>query len=258
MSYVIAQRTNVKPSDGRWLLLAVLLHSLVIIIPLRDLPPDSITQSAELVVRLVMGHPTTPPAVAPENVFPETEPVREVLQPRPGVAEIVELNAPEVEPEQQPDSTSDVNTARLIGLRETLTDKVPLQSDAGTANARLGELRPYTRPENWQQHAGAEAFAPFDNTFNGMVVPSETVVVDEWKAQDGSQGIILETPSGLRLCGRRGPWDPMRPMIEPLMQMQVCGGDGAIPFKFNPRKRLGRDFIDPVAKDAIQLPVSPD
>ena len=116
----------------------------------------------------------------------------------------------------------------------------------------LGELRPYSPPANWLPHTGAEALAPFDNTFNGMTVPEKVEIVDRWVASDGSHNVIVETPGGLRLCGRARPSDPMRPYIENVMMFHVCGGDGAIPFKFKPRERLNRDFIEPVAKDANQ------
>lgn len=250
MSYAISQRTSLKPSDGRWLLLAVLLHLAVFLIPLRDLPPGTITQSAELVVRLVMGEPTVTSQDVPEKVFPDAEPVREVLEPRPGVAKILELEARDKTPEPKPEVPAEVTTARLMGLRDSLTSQVPLTDQSNGKSVQLGEQRAYTPPENWQPHAGAEALAPFDNQFNGMATPENVEIVDRWVATDGSHNVIVETPGGLRLCGRARPSDPMRPYVENVMSFHICGGDGAIPFKFKPREPLDRNFIVPMAKDA--------
>jgi hypothetical protein len=113
----------------------------------------------------------------------------------------------------------------------------------------LGEPDAFERPWNWRRGAGAEALAPFDNTFNGKTAPTKVVIVDRWLAADGSHSVIIETPDGLRMCGRARPWDPLEPLIEPMMMWTVCGGDGARPFKFKPRKPLNRDFIDPVVKE---------
>lgn len=253
MSYAITQRTRVRPSDGRWLLLAVVLHAAVFLVPLRELPPGTISHSAELVVRMVLGAPEPVSVPEAEKVLPEPEYVREVLQPRPRVAETIELSSarrPPPQPEPEPEN-QDISAARIMSLRDTLTERVPMVTGPDNPSS-LGEPRDYTPPENWQPHSGAEALAPFDNTFNGMVVPEDVEIVDHWVATDGSQNVIVEAPNGLRLCGRAAPSDPMRPYIENVMHFHVCGGDGAIPFKFKPREPLNRDFIDPVAKDANQ------
>ncbi|MGI9291298.1 MAG: hypothetical protein ACR2QG_08475 [Gammaproteobacteria bacterium] len=248
MAYAIDQKTTVKPSDGRWLLLGVALHALILLIPLRGLMPVGITESAELVVRLMTGAPKE----NSEKVLPPPEFVREILEPKPVIADMVELDEPdEVVTEPPPQTTTDVSTARLMGLRDSLTEKVPLENQSRVLRSRLGDPRSYTRPENWQQHTGARALAPFENTFNGMTVPEGVEVVDRWIDADGSKNIIVETPTGHRLCGRALASDPMRPHIEQVTHFHVCGGDKRMPFKFTPRKRLNRDFIDPVAKETI-------
>jgi hypothetical protein len=117
---------------------------------------------------------------------------------------------------------------------------------------QLGEIAEFERPHNWKFGAGAGHLAPFENVFDGNTVPDKVVIVDRWKGADGSHSVVVETPSGLRLCGRALAWDPMRPLIEPIMSWKICGGDGAIPFKFKPREPVNRDFIDPVANDATE------
>ena len=220
---------------------------------MRDLPSERIGNSAESVVRLLMRQPR----VVPEEVIVEEQP-----EPLPVVEEPLPVNTSEAETsiqtpvivvDQIPDEEEtppDVSTARLMWMRENMTQRVPIPPREEPGPTRLGESRPYSEPQNWQPYTGAEAVAPFDNTFNGMVLPDKAEVVDQWQASDGSQNVIVESPTGHRLCGRRERSDPMRPYVENLMQFHVCGGDGAIPFKFKPKAPRNRDFIDPVAKDA--------
>ena len=252
MSYAIEQKRSVKPSDGRWLLLGVALHALVLLIPLKTLTPGSISQSAELMVRFVMKAEE----VVFEKELPPPEFIREVLSPRPQVADTVELTRPERSIEQQeeqtdPERSDEVSAARLMSMRDTLTERVPL-ARLETPRTLLGEPRPYSPPVNWTPHTGAKAVAPYNNQFNGMTVPEDVEVVDRWIGSNGTRNVIVETPAGYRLCGRAEAPDPMRPHIEHVTHFHVCGGDGAIEFKFKPRERLNRDFIDPVAKDTTQ------
>lgn len=251
------------PADGRWLLIAVALHALILLVPSQELPRNALLNSAELVVRLISN--------PPESESVDEEPVRVETRTWPRILRKVEIPAylnplekkksnadARDEEEALPGDTPNVSAAYLMGMRDTLTDKVPLESEDRNETYRLGSPRSTEFPSNWQPHAGAEALAPLDNDFNGMTVPEEVEIVDRWVATDGSQNVIVETPAGLRLCGRARAWDPMRPMIEPLMQFSVCGGDGARPFMFKRRERLDRNFIDPVAKDANQPQISPE
>jgi hypothetical protein len=137
-------------------------------------------------------------------------------------------------------------------MSDTVTERVPLAPKVATPALQLGEIAEFERPHNWKFGAGTGHLAPFENIFNGNTVPDKVVIVDRWKGADGSHSVVVETPSGLRLCGRALAWDPMRPLIEPIMSWKICGGDGAIPFKFKPREPVKRDFIDPVANDATE------
>lgn len=265
MSYAITQKRNLGPADGRWLLVAIALHALVLLIPSKELPRSNLWTSAELMVRLI----STPPEA--ETEFTDDEPVRVETPIWPRILKKVEIPPRSVQQESdqpadiipdteggQTQEASKVTAAKLMGLRDTLTDRVPLEPGIQDDDVRLGVPRAALPPANWQPHVGAEALAPLDNTFNGMTVPEAVEIVDRWVATDGSHNVIVETPAGLRLCGRARAWDPMRPMIEPLMQFSICGGDGARPFKFKRRERLDRNFIDPVAKDANQPQISPE
>jgi hypothetical protein len=265
LSYAITQKRSLGPADGRWLLVAVALHALILLIPSNQLPKNTLWGSAELMVRLI----SIPQEVESESF--DDEPVRVETPMWPRILKKVELPArtnplekkeseAEVMKQEEilPADTLNVSSASLMGMRSSLTDKVPLESDNRIHAYRLGAPRSTELPANWQPHVGAEALAPLDNTFNGMTVPEAVEIVDRWVAIDGSHNVIVETPAGLRLCGRARAWDPMRPMIEPLMQFSVCGGDGARPFRFKRRERPDRNFVDPVAKDANQPQISPE
>ena len=266
MNYAIAQKSRLNLTDGRWLLVAVVVHALIFAIPLRNLPNTDLWHSAELVVRLISVQPRELPEETADEpvrvetpVWPKILKKIEIPQRDTTILEKTDPTAADPDPAQaQPEEEKNISAARLIEMQGSLTDLVPLDSESSQEQFHLGAPRTRQEPSNWKAYAGAEALAPFDNTFNGMTVPSETVVVDSWKEPGGARGMILETPSGHKLCGRSAPPDPMRPMITPIMNFHICGGDFRVPFKFKPREPLNRDFIDPVANDAIQLPLSPD
>ena len=168
----------------------------------------------------------------------------------PSPLEAAEESAPE--PPENIAPQHDMTAARLMGLRDSVAVHVPLESDEDSISLQLGVPRHYELPQNWRRGTGAEALAPFDNTFNGKTVPTDVEVVDRWLAADGSHNVVIETPQGLRLCGRAQAWDPARPLVEHIMQWKICGGDFARPFTFKPRARTERIIIEPVAKDATE------
>ena len=271
MSYAIAQKPAMRPADLRWLLIAVALHALLLTVPLKKLAPGAVGSPAQIVVRLISGMAET----ASEDSVNDDD-AEEITQPQatdiPAPATSVESKSisptePRVETKQEapslplieitplvpePNAEPPVTTARLIGLRDTIGEKVPLKENDDTSPRRLGTPERYAEPSNWQRYLGAEALAPLDNTFNDKTVPAKVEIVDRWLAADGSHNVIVETPTGHKLCGRATAWDPMRPLIEPIMHWKICGGDGARPFDFKPREPLDRNFIIPMAKDTTE------
>lgn len=65
---------------------------------------------------------------------------------------------------------------------------------------------------------------PEGNTFDGMMAPGESELVDRWQAADGSSNMVINTPNGETLCGRAEAWNPMQPLLEHLMMFRSCGG----------------------------------
>lgn len=253
MTVLAVNQHSIGYRELGWLILALVLHALLLLVPVEQLPTGSLGESTRLVLRPVSERPTSAPPT-PAQIRPTTPVSTPKANPSP-LTPATDIN--EVTPEPAPAEPTDteqsavaVSAAGLVSVRDTVTKRVPLAAQNPAAQLRLGAPRPFTRPENWQPGAGAEALAPFENVFNGKTVPVDLDVVDRWLAADGSQNVVVETPNGLRLCGRANAWDPARPLVEHVMRWQVCGGDYARPFKFRPRGRLDRDFIIPVAKDA--------
>jgi hypothetical protein len=90
---------------------------------------------------------------------------------------------------------------------------------------KLGKFVPGP-PANWRS---ATALEP--NRFDGMATAAELEVVDRWLAADGSQNTVVTTPDGETYCGRQEAWNPMSPLLEPLMQFRACGGGGKPTFE---------------------------
>jgi len=251
LSYAISAKPGIKLADGRWLLLAVLLHLFVISVPLGREIRHAVSSPADIVVRLISVLPETPPQAEPSESIEEPPAVEPARFPEPAVnteAESLELRQDVV----VEDAIPPITATHLIGLRETVTERVPLPRDHDAAPLELGFPEPFERPGNWRPGTGADALTPYANAFNGMTVPERVEVVDRWLAADGSHNVMVETPAGLRLCGRAQPWDPTNPLVEPIMNWHVCGGDGKVPFRFKPRKKLDWDFIDSVAKETTR------
>lgn len=251
---VATRRTTFNRRDGRWLLLALLAHALMLALPLGEWRPVPVPEAAELRVRLISERPARargaePPTTADaEEVFQKPEDAIRPAAKRPSVREIVAPPQPPIASDQEPL----LSAARIYHSRNAVAGRVPLEMPGGVPFERLGVAAPHELPENWRRGTGAKALAPFDNTFNGMTAPGRIEIVDRWLAADGSHNVIVETPAGLRLCGRALPWDATRPLVEHVMLFHVCGGDGAKGFKYEPRRRPDRDFIVPVANDATE------
>jgi len=77
---------------------------------------------------------------------------------------------------------------------------------------------------------------PEGNTFDGMMAPVETELVDRWQAADGSANVVINTPNGDTLCGRAEAWNPMQPLLEHLMMFRSCGGGGKRTFSMAARE----------------------
>jgi hypothetical protein len=135
-----------------------------------------------------------------------------------------------VVPEEDP---YPVTTARLVDSASRLKWSSPKPE----AHRKLGAPRPWEVPENWRPSIRLD-----ENLFDGMTLPVKTEIVDEWLAADGSQNVVLNTPTGQAMCGRREASDPLRPMVENLMMFRPCGDGGQRPFKMP--DRFSKHLVD--------------
>ena len=230
-----------------WLGLAVSLHGVLLLIPLREWQAPAGMQTA-ITVQLVSQElrtdkPATPDAQAPEPARRVTaEPARRVTaQPAmevqqadawPPALHAVQPDSVVLKPSETPDKPVTMSTARLIDLASRMSSRTG-QSPFGS---QPGSPPPGRQDNSWRRGLNLGVGSPGNNRFDGMVAPAETELVDRWHAADGSNNVVIKTPGGDTLCGRAEAWDPMRPLMEPLMMFRSCGGGGKRSFTMDKRK----------------------
>lgn len=209
--------------DGFWLALAVSLHAVFLLVPLKHLPSASEVSRA-ISVSLTQPRRPGPAIEVPEPAPPvPTEPLPPLTEPEPLSTlppDPVPAPADPVEPEVS------TTTARLLDF----AGRFKWPSAEQDRQRELGVFVPRGVPDNWRPGIVVE-----DNLFNGMVLPTRTEIVDRWLAADGSHRVVVNTPYGVTLCGRAQPYDPMNPLIEPIMNWWECAGGGKRKFQMPDR-----------------------
>jgi hypothetical protein len=210
-----------------WLVGAVFLHALLLLIPARQTlsPGPSVAALTVVLSRTWHGAPPTrpaekrqtaqnlpaaesPPAIAPAIAPAETLPVAPALEaplPSPG------------------DMSPPVTTARLLDFahrREWNMPEPPVAPGPGA-------FKPQPAPPDWRPVVTAK----------GAARPVASGIVDQWLAADGSRNVMIRTPTGQLLCGRAEAWNPMSPLVEPVMMYRACG-DGRRTFEMPERVLL--------------------
>lgn len=207
--------------DGLWLGIAVLLHALLLLVPMRHSTPAA--QVSQVVSVTLLAPPKEKPVFEDEGL-----PFAKDIAPsqRPPLAEVPPPPEP-IAMESSPEKPV-VKTTTALLLDSASRFKWPsIEQDE---SRQLGVFVPQPIPENWRPRIVGE-----DNLFNGMILPTRTEIVDRWLAADGNHNVVLNTPSGETLCGRAKPWDPMNPELEPIMAFWKCGGGGKRDFKMPER-----------------------
>jgi hypothetical protein len=218
--------------DATWLAVALMLHGSLLLISFKPFPAelaDPRVLALSLVTSIAPQADTvkTPiPAQPPDEAIPEPDD-RQPEENRP--AALPQSEPVEKEPAVPPDR---ITTARLLDSASQLKWALP----APARDRKLGVHHPREAPENWRPGISLE-----DNLFNGMTVPEKVEIVDQWMSADGSQNVVINTPTGETLCGRRQAWDPLNPMLEQLMMFRTCGG-GKRTFKMP--DRFNRHLVD--------------
>lgn len=214
----VMRKPTLPPAEARltrWLVLAVLLHAGLLLVPARDgtrhanpLPPLRIALTTAEPARLdrTSAADPQPAAVAePETALPDTLPV---LQAPPVAGE-----QPASESSREPDTPS-LSAARLFEL----DGRREWRLDPFAGQRRLGVFTPHALPENWRSGIPYRT-----DPSGGRAAPERVEIVDRWLAADGSHNVMVEMPSGERLCGRAEAWNPMQPLVEPIMMFRSCG-----------------------------------
>jgi len=231
-SATVTASMRLKWPDGAWLAVALLLHVSLFFIPLRQHPVDPVRSStltlsllAPPALKIERAH-IEDPAPAPGETKPETGETRLSEMP-PAIAGAEPVMA------DRETSPVSVTTAHLMDTASRTKWPVPVTEN----QHQLGVHQAAKIPENWRSGIRLD-----DNLFDGMTVPARTEIVDQWLDADGSFRVVINTPAGETLCGRKQAWDPMRPMVEHLVMFTTCGGGGKRAFKMP--DRFNRHLVD--------------
>lgn len=227
---------------------AMLLHAALLLLPLKTWKVPALPVPPRLTIDL--RQLPSPARTEAESEKPQSEAEQidvasnESLmteEPEPIKAERRTARVALEELPEKPADTSPKEVPELLTaqqLRDLIRRAQP-QEDAAE-DRQLGTARPYQPPANWGKNAGAPYLADFDNRFNGMTVPAEVEIVDRWLASDGSHNVVVNLPNGDTICGRAEAYNPMQPLVQPIMMFRSCGGGGKRTFSMPERYNKGQ------------------
>lgn len=195
---------QLRGSDYGWLGLAVFLHTALLLVPVADRErPESAGTDGQVSVSLMRPHQEK---IEPGNTIVRT--------PEPISTRAKEMLPPDKEPTETSESPPAGPTARQLIESMGRIERFPEDRNV----RRLGEFDPPAPPRNWLLSIAVE-----DNRLDGVTLPARTKIVDRWLAADGSHNVLIRIAGGETLCGRGQPWDPLRPLVEPVMMYRPCG-----------------------------------
>jgi hypothetical protein len=221
-----------RKADAGWLAAAIAVHALLLYLPLTRTHselPQQIAVEVHLVpfVEEVESSPVMPQQT-PEVAQEATEQRLPEVTQEDSIEPQTDLATPHVQTESEPEQTLP-SSARLIASIAS----IQLHREQAEEHRQLGIHRRQSLPSNWVPGTGTGAAQTSDNMFDGMVLPNSVELVDQWVAADGSRNVVLNLPNGTSVCGRGTAWDPMRPMMEPLMMFRPCGSGGKRTFNMS-------------------------
>ena len=240
-----------RPRTRLWAFLAaaLALHAVLIALPVRLGGPAAPERPA-LAVTL---SPTE--AAAPEAPAPETErrPEPQATDPAPPESEALPEEALPVAPTTATARTGPVSEnatppAPTAPGAEPATEAPPAPAQPALTTATLlhtvgeGSWRTPLLPDEppaatrrgddaWPRSWNRPVLPRQGNLFDDAVLPTETEIVDRWRAADGAHEVVVRTPGGDTLCGRAMPYNPLEPLVEPIMVFRLCAGGGKRSFK---------------------------
>ena len=234
--------TRFGRSELGWLAVAVLVHGLLLLLPLKrftEVPPRPATLAVTLVtpvrqtpaptagydqVQSVRTQAASADAAAP-RIPPDDAPA---ITPPPQANDLDEMQ-PGTAPAQAPITTASL----VISAGET-----SLQSEAAPSARALGRDVSRAAPANWQRGAGAGLLTGSGDA--DQAAHARQAIVDRWLAADGSHHVQVAMPDGTLVCGRVNAWDPLRPLVEHVMQFHTCGR--RVTFSMPARETLARSY----------------
>lgn len=222
------QGQNWQPRELGFLLIALAVHAALLLLPLKSwqvnpVPvPDSVSVQLSTVQQTArIEAPVTPLPEQKTEILDLPLPPITQAEPEPGpetlaVSEPGESTTPEPEPDPP-------RNARL--LRQSL-EQFEWLAKQREDTRQLGDRPTHLLPDNWKENAGVPYQAEFEDILNGMIVPDKVEIVDRWLAADGSHRVVVNLPNGMTMCGRAEAYNPMQPLVEPIMLFGSCGGGG--------------------------------
>ena len=241
----VSANMRISTRDGFWLAMAVLVHALILLIPMKPDPPPV---SKDLAISVSLMAPPQAPAEQEQEALQEHEDIP-VLTDQPEWVEVSpDPESPVAEAEDDPEPNVSpappaISAARLIDAARHF--KWPQNEEK--RQRQLGIPHLPALPENWRPGISHD-----DNLFDGMTLPGKTEVLDRWLAADGSHNVVIETPGGHTFCGRRQVWDPMNPLLEQDMMVRPCAGGGKRQFQMPKRYQGRRDFLQKDNQSALR------
>jgi hypothetical protein len=222
----ITEQAVLKTRDLAFLAVAIAMHAVLLLLPLKAWQLNQPAVSDRLTVNLrpnsqpAKPAPQMDPEPAPEPTAgqaspPAEKPAFQTDQRKPAMAfSLEEIPPPAGEsPGQKLDSRQ---------LRH-LAEQADLTNQNQGSRRQLGSASEYQAPANWNRHAGAPFFAGFDSRSHVVTLPEDVEIADRWQAADGSHQVVVNLPSGEMMCGRSEAYNPMQPLVEPIMMFTICG-----------------------------------
>jgi len=221
---------RLKRIDILWLVLALLLHSTLLLVQV-DEPSESSEKRHSISVSMDIQaqedpEPAQPePYLSPPDLTPPDQPLPD--QPPPDRSPVNSDKPPptpvaeaprEAEPlqPQQPiaEKPSTPKTAAHLLLDASEFQFAVPESDQAR---ELGVYEKSPLPPNWKPSLKLE-----NNMFTGRTGSGKTEIVDQWQSADGAYNVVVKTPSGKTLCGHTQPRTRIGSMEEPVVMWRIC------------------------------------
>lgn len=208
--------------DVRWLLLALAWHAPLLFVTIEHGVDDPRTRHAA-VLELSFLRPALPP-----RILAASEPQLAEMPSNRTKAAVPESTAASAPVTLAPTGPDPLGTSS----ETEAADAPPRHSTATLMHTaremRLSPGRPQPARQLGLQSPGSSSGAAgadsrFDRAPPGAQRPAMPAIRDRWLASDGSHQVLVALPNGDLVCGRAEGWDPMRPLIEPVMMFRTCG-----------------------------------